>query len=96
MSYEEKKIKSYYSMEFKESSAKLAVDSERPISQTARDLGVKESTLHNWVSKYGKNSRKTAKSDADQELHRLRRENTKLKQQCEILKKAAAYFANET
>ena len=95
MSYEAKKIKSYYSVEFKESSAKLAVESKCSISQTARDLGVKESTLHNWVSKYGNNSRKAVKSDSDQELHRLRRENTKLKQQCEILKKAAAYFASE-
>jgi transposase-like protein len=41
-----------YSAEFKERAVKLAVESEQPIAQTARDLGVNENTLHTWIGKY--------------------------------------------
>ena len=96
MDYERSKYK-VYSEEFKESSAKLAAESECSIAQTARNLGIKETTLYGWVSKYEGTTKKAAKpsSASDQELQSLRREIAKLKQQCEILKKAAAYFANE-
>jgi transposase len=40
-----------YSAEFKERAVKLAVESEQPIAQTARDLGVNENTLHTWIGK---------------------------------------------
>ena len=38
-----------YPAEFKERAVKLAVESEQPIAQTARDLGVNENTLHTWI-----------------------------------------------
>ena len=41
-----------YPLEFKVSSAQLAVDSDQPVAQTARDLGVNHNTLHNWIAKY--------------------------------------------
>ena len=44
-----------YSSEFKESSVKLAIESKQPISQTAKDLGIKANTLYTWVDKYSKN-----------------------------------------
>ena len=96
MSHEKRKSKCY-SLEFKESTAKLAIDSEHSISQTARDLGIKPSTLYNWVAKYGNATPKAmnSKADTDKELQRLRRENARLKQERDILKKAAAYFASE-
>ncbi len=47
-----KTSKSYYTLEFKQSSAKLAVESDQPIAQTAKDLGIKETTLYGWVAKY--------------------------------------------
>jgi len=40
-----------YPAEFKERAVKLAVESEQPIAQTARDLGVNENTLHTWIGK---------------------------------------------
>ena len=40
-----------YTLEFKESSAKLAAESDQSIAQTARDLGVNVNTLRGWVSK---------------------------------------------
>jgi transposase len=41
-----------YPAELKERAVKLAVESEQPIAQTARDLGVNEHTLHTWIGKY--------------------------------------------
>jgi transposase len=41
-----------YPAEFKERAVKLAVESDQPLAQTARDLGVNENTLHTWIGKY--------------------------------------------
>ena len=41
----------------KERAVKLAVDSDQPIAQTARDLGVNENTLHTWIGKYHRTGR---------------------------------------
>ncbi len=86
-----------YQLEFKQSSAKLAAESDQPIAQTAKDLGINESTLYGWVSKYcpNKHEEKSNNDIANKELKQLRRENIRLKQERDILKKAAAYFASE-
>jgi transposase-like protein len=92
-----KTSKSYYTLEFKQSSAKLAVESDQAISQTAKDLGIKETTLYGWVAKYRPQPKQgmKAKDEAEQELKQLRKENARLKQERDILKKAMAYFAAE-
>jgi transposase len=92
-----KRTKPVYSLDFKQSSVKLAIESDQPISKTAKDLGINESTLYNWVCKFGSTERKESKSgsEMEEELKALRRENSRLKQERDILKKAAAYFANE-
>lgn len=92
-----KTSKSYYTLEFKQSSAKLAAESDQPIAQTAKELGIKETTLYGWVAKYSPKTKEktTVKSEAEQELQRLRKENARLKQERDILKKAMAYFAAE-
>ena len=92
-----KKLNSYTS-EFKESSVKLAVESDLSIAQTANNLGVAISTLHTWIKKY---SVGTHKSSQDQEHHfdeikRLKKELARVTQERDLLKKAAAYFAKET
>jgi len=86
-----------YSAEFKERAVKLAVESDQAIAQTARDLGVNENTLHTWITKYhsggnGSQSRVNAEHLYDQ-LKQLKQENVRLKEERDILKKAAAYFA---
>jgi transposase len=88
-----------YPEEFKKSSAQLAVDSDKPISHTAQDLGINKTTLYSWVTKYFPNHKSKTpnkESEAMAELKRLRKENHRLKQERDILKKAAAYFASET
>ena len=41
-----------YPAAFKERAVKLAVESDQPIAQTARDLGVNENTLPTWIGQY--------------------------------------------
>jgi transposase len=87
-----------YPVEFKERAVKLAVESDQPIAQTARDLGVNENTLHTWIGKYHRAERQEKEvNDAHlyDELKRLRKANARLKEERDILKKAAAYFAQQ-
>jgi transposase len=93
---ERQKAKSY-TAEFKQSAVKLSVESGRPLAQTARELGVRKDTLYGWVRQY----HRTPQPDQEtvqaeplyEELKRLRREVSILKEERDILKKAAAYFA---
>ena len=87
----------YYPVEFKQSSAKLAIESDNPTCQTAKDLGINPTTLYNWVAKYYPDRSVTPKNKEalQAENIQLKRENARLKQEREILKKAAAYFAKE-
>lgn len=96
----QKKINSY-TAEFKESAIKLAVESDQPVTQTARELGVNANTLHTWVNMYkGKQEASSGNQVNDQhlydELKQLRRENSRLKEERELLKKAAVFFAKES
>lgn len=93
-------IMSQYDQSFIDESVRLALTSNQPISKTARDLGIKEPTLYYWVKK----SKDKAPLITDQsgnsanlvdELNRLRKENARLKEEREILKKAATFFAKE-
>jgi transposase len=89
---------SNYPAEFKERAVKLAVESEQSIAQTARELGVNENTLHTWIGKYHRTEHQEKEVQNEhlyEELKRLRKENGRLKEEREILKKAAAYFAQQ-
>src|SRR5262245_6971511 len=87
-----------YPAAFKERAVKLAVESDQPIAQTVRDLGVNETTLHTWIGKYHRAERQGKEvNDAHlyDELTRLRTENARLKEERAIVKKAAAYCAQQ-
>lgn len=87
-----------YSAEFRADAVELARSSGRPIAQVARELGVNHETLRHWVRSAERDERPEAAAEAakDAELARLRKENAELKLEREILRKAAAYFAQET
>ncbi len=91
---------SKYDKSFKEEAFRLALTSTQSISQTARDLGIKENTLYNWISvTKNKASESTdengSKVNLVEELNRLRKENARLKEEREILKKFATFIAKE-
>ena len=85
--------------EFRKEAIHLALTSSQSIAKTARDLGIKESTLYSWISSakdktlvVGEEGNET---NLVEELNRLRKENARLKEEREILKKATAFFAKE-
>ncbi len=87
---------SKYDPSFKAEAIRLALTSSQPIAKTARDLGLKEPTLYNWVSQQkNKLYVPESKTNLVDELNRLRRENIRLKEEREILKKATEFFARE-
>ena len=45
-----------YTLEFRESGFKLALDSDQPVAETAGEIGVHENTLHTWISKYSRSA----------------------------------------
>ena len=89
-----------YTEEFRQRAVQLAEESSQPVGVTARELGVNESTLHTLINKRRRQQRSTApgalSAEGSAELDRLRKENKRLREEREILKKAAAYFARES
>lgn len=90
-------MKRTYSKEFKMKACELVIKDNIAV---AEKFGIHHVMLHRWVSEYrelgdeafvGKGHQRPA----DAELHRLRKENERLKMENEILKKAAAYFAKD-
>ena len=95
-----------YPQEFRDSTVQLALNSEKSVLQIGIDLGVNPKTIHNWIREHKiannikidsrrTTQRSTVKETIDDENIRLRAENKILKQERDILKKVAAYFARE-
>jgi len=83
-----------YTKEYKLDAVNLALSGEKSQAQVARDLGLNEQTLYNWISHYrGEVLESDHQLTPEQELAALKKEISQLKQEREILKKAAAYFA---
>lgn len=90
-----------YPPEFKAEAVELVKTSGRSQADVARSLGIHVQTLSGWVIADRKETARaadpTALSDDElAELKRLRKENAQLREDREILRKAAAYFARET
>jgi transposase len=83
--------------EFRQRAIELVRLKEKPMSQIAADLGISDSCLRNWVKQadVDDGTRVGMSSDEHDELVRLRRELRVAKMEVEILKRAAAYFAQD-
>ncbi len=85
-----------FTTEFKREAVRLVLSSGRPRLEIAEDLGVGLSSLKRWVGQYrGEEMPSEITDDLQAELKRLRKENAVLRQERDILKKAAAFFAKE-
>ncbi|MDZ4168495.1 MAG: transposase [Coriobacteriia bacterium] len=83
---------------FRERSVRVARESERPITQVARNLGIHPDTLRLWVRQDEANdgTRTDRLTTAErEELTALRKEIRDLKRSNEILKAASVFFAKE-
>ena len=87
-----------FSPEFREEAARMVVETSRPIADVARELGISETSLGNWVRAYRE---KHAEDEPPLQLservrlRELERKNRELEMENSFLKKAAAYFARE-
>ena len=87
-----------FSPEFREEAARMVVETSRPIADVARELGVNETSLGNWVRAYRENhagDEPPLKVSERARLRELEREVRELRIKAEFLSKAAAYFAAE-
>jgi transposase len=87
-----------FSPEFKEEAVKLVIETSRPIAQIAKELGIHEATLGNWVNTYRREHVSEEAPLSVSERVRLReteRELRELKQKVVFLEKVAAYFAKD-
>jgi len=95
-----------YSREFKLEAVRLSNDPTKTIADVARELSIRENDLHEWrhqVAKKGDNvfpgagprGKNSSKNNANEELINLRKENARLREERDILKKSLIYFAKD-
>ena len=90
----------HYSKQFKIDAVKLVTEQGYKVSEAARNLGIHHSSLRHWKKQLETDGNqsfpgKGHMTSDKEELYRLRKEVKKLRMEREILKKAAAFFANE-
>jgi transposase-like protein len=84
--------------EFWQRAVELARRGATPVSKIAKDLGISDSCLRNWMHQAGADEKGGGEGLAGgekKEVAELRRRNRLLEQENEILRRAAAYFARE-
>jgi transposase len=87
-----------FTPEYKEQLARMVVEESRPIAAAAKEIGINEQTLRNWVNAYraahaGEEPPLTISERA--RLRELEKEVRELRLEKEFLGKAAAFFASE-
>ena len=89
---------SRYSPEFQRDAVAMVLDERRPIADVARALGVNEGTLGNWASKVRVERSVGVELGRDErtELTELRRQNTELRMERDLLKRSLAFWVKES
>ncbi len=94
------KKRKQFSKQFKLDAVELVTEQGYKASEAARNLGIHHSSLRNWKKQLETDGNQSFPGKGHmtfekEELYRLRKEVKKLRMEREILKKAAAFFANE-
>lgn len=88
-----------FTEEFRAEAVKLVTEQGYSQAEAGKSLGVSSKNISRWLKEAIRKKNKPhspLKTDIEAELNRLRKENHRLKLEREILKKAAAFFANES
>lgn len=85
-----------YTAEFKAEALRLALRGDRSVAAISRELGVHAEVLRSWVRRHRETetTADAAPESLEAENRRLRRENARLTEERDILKKATVYFAS--
>lgn len=86
-----------YDREFRDGAVRIVNETKKPVAAVARDLGVNEGTLGNWVARDREARQGTdglSKSDVE-ELKRLRAENAELRMERDVLKRSVVLWVKE-
>lgn len=88
-----------FSRDYKLAAVKKVVEQGLSFAQVARDLGIRDTLIHNWKKAFEADGTLQAEVNeslsVEAELKRLRQENRQLKMERDILKKATAFFVKE-
>lgn len=86
-----------YDREFREGAVRIVEETGKPIAQVARDLGVNEGTLGNWVNRAraDRDGSSSLSRDDFAELQRLRVENAELRMERDVLKRSVVLWVKE-
>jgi len=96
VSLKEKQSRRRYTSEFKEQAVKRVL-SGQGVAAVARELGVGDSLIHNWLARHRQQAGAGAvQAEQAAEIARLKRLLAQREEEVAILKKAAAYFARES
>lgn len=79
--------------DFKKRAVQLSYERGRTVKSTAESLGIHESVLYRWRKRYTPEGTITQDAAHEDELRRLRKQVSELKEENDLLKKASAYFA---
>ena len=80
-----------YDEDFKKMIVEL-YENKKPECELKREYGLVDATIYRWINEYGKIETETEESTSNHEMKKLKKENLKLKEELEILKKAIAIF----
>lgn len=95
------KVQKTYTKEFKEEAVRLSQTSGKSIAQVARELGISDTSIHQWrkeLAAHGKEAFPGSghQTALEEENRRLKRELESVQQECEILKKVLSIFSRES
>ncbi len=84
-----------YPKEFRDDVVAVARKGQAPVKQIAKDFGISEGCLHNWMKQAGVEDgrRPGVIDDERKELRELKKRNKLLEQENEVLRRAAAYLS---